>query len=262
MTGLKSGLSALALATVAALGLSSASQASYLNNIYTAGHADIGVAYDGSALDLHYHFGANAVINGAVTGMELEVAPDQVTTIVAGPSFPRPAGATWDFIGNTAGDPIWLLPQANDPAKPFVGLASEELDPSEWVGGMTWALGGVTYTGSGDGKFSLWQTDIFGSPVVKWSEASGVSSFNTGIGGHDHYNFGFTAEGIFDVLIRVTATHVRDGLKTTEAIYRFNVGPVSQVVPEPSSIALLGIGAGVLIYTGIRRRSRTANPKA
>lgn len=240
------------LMAVLALGVcSSEVHADFDNNIYTRGHADIGVAYEDDGLHLHYHFGSNAWINGAPLGVEAEMDPSEVTTIVIGPSVGRPAGAQWDFLGNAAGEPIWFLPQQNNPTKPFLGFATEELNATDWVNGtMTWEMLGVVYTPGVDnpgdsGLFSVWQTDFGGNPTVRWSEAAGVTSFTTPAGSnyHDHFNFGFTALGVYDVTIRASGTHVLDGFVSDTAVYRFNVGPVV-AVPEPGSLALAVVGLG------------------
>jgi surface-anchored protein len=79
------------------------------------------------------------------------------------------------------------------------------------------------------------------------------------VGGHDHYNFGFTAAGIYDLTFTATGTLATGGVVTASDVFRFVVGDQSTapVVPEPSALAL----AGLAVVTGglvARRRGRAS----
>jgi surface-anchored protein len=156
----------------------------------------------------------------------------------------RPAGSAWDPIGNDVGDDVWYLPQGNIAGTPFLGLATEELDPNDWDGGMTWEVISVT----GPGQFSLWQN---GAPNPNFfvSSVDGLpDSFTRGIGGHDHYNYGFTALGTYDVTFQVSATHVSDGFQSDTATFRFTA------VPEPGSFAALASLSAIGMLVRRRRK--------
>ena len=163
---------------------------------YSAGHGDIGLAYEALELELHYHFGNGAVLDGIPLLGEIEYDPDEAHVRV---SDDTRAVTTVDlsFLGTTAGDPVWRLPQSNTPGLPFLGIASEELD------GLGFSGATIQLTSfSGPGEFALWQSGGLGGFNVIWQTIDGIGPvdiLNLGIGVHDHFNYGFTAEGVYDV---------------------------------------------------------------
>ncbi len=64
-------------------------------------------------------------------------------------------------------------------------------------------------------------------------------------GGHDHFNYGFSEQGLWSVELTVSATHTTEGLLTDTETFTF------QVIPEPST-ALLGLFGAL----GLLRRRR------
>lgn len=219
--------------------------------VYSKGHGDIGIAYEGGAFEPHWHLHAGAVVDGTPLGADDEFEPDALVALVPGPSIARPAGATWDFLGAAAGDPIWFLPQSADPGKPFLGIASEELNPTDWTS-LTLSLVGIS--GPAGGHFSLWQSGLFG-PEVKFATSDGITgadSFSLIVGGHDHYNWGFTKPGDYELTLRWEGLHVTDGTISAEGAFGFTV------VPEPGAYAAV---FGALALGGAwlqRRRKATA----
>jgi len=215
---------------------------------YTAGHADIGVAYEEPGdLWLHYHFGSNAQPPSIASS---EVEPAEIVTQVIDDPVPRPAGTQWNFLGTPAGEPLWYLPQGEDPAKPFLGLATEELESSDWVGSLQWILKSVV-SSPADSNFSLWQTNFFGSPVVLWDTADGLGvddQFSLPTGTHSHYNWGFTKQGVYKLEFEVRGTHVADGLQIATDVFTFNV------VPEPGTWVMAAMALSGLACVTLRRR--------
>ena len=109
----------------------------------------------------------------------------------------------------------------------------------------------VTFTmlGAGSdnpGNFALFASDS----SIRLSSIGGtlgISSFSFG-NGHNHYNWGFSAPGIYTFDMQASS----GGLQSAVETYTFNV------VPEPSTYALLGAGAGILLmarYRSLRRRA-------
>ncbi|RUL89078.1 choice-of-anchor M domain-containing protein [Tautonia sociabilis] len=251
---------ALAIGAIAAFGLRGGPAASAaFENIYSAGHADIGVALeDNDELHLHYHFGSNAVLNGAVLGPGLddeayEYDPSEVTVLVSDDAK-LSAPVALPFLGLSAGDPVWILPQSNNPLLPFVGIATEELTSGDWSS-FSFSLTGF----SGPGAFALFQTGL--GTTVFWDTIDGIDGTDVltigSIGGHDHYNFGFSTEGVYDLTITATGTHRTLGTLSDTATFRFNVGPLaSPVVPEPASLAMMGLGAVGVLGSVLVRRAR------
>lgn len=223
---------------VAALAVSAAEAAL----VYTSGHADLGVAYEGGELDFHLH--AEGATVGGVDVDDGEYAADEVVILVS-PAAMLTVPVDFAPLGVAAGETIWVLPETENPVLPFLGLATEELSSGDW-GNITFTLGGVT-SPSGAGHFALWQTGSFGSILLRMSTADpgedGVTMLpNT----HSHYNYGFTEPGLWEIEMTVSGTHATDGFKSATETFTF------QVVPEPSSVLLAGLGATVFLR---RRRS-------
>ena len=216
--------------------------------LYTSGHGDIGIAYDAGALEPHVHLHDGTVVNGMPVNNPPdgeEYAPEDIVMFVSNPSVARPAGAQWDFIGTSASNPVWFLPQTEDVNKPWLGIASEELDPLDWTGPLTITLTGV----SGPGDFSLYNTDVFGVPTVRMASSNGITGADVvshAAGSHYHANYAFTAPGMYEVTFLISGTHSTDGAVSASATYTFGV-----TVPEPGSAAL-----GLLAAATLLRRRR------
>lgn len=209
---------------------------------YNTGHGDLGIAYEGGELELHYHFedGLNE------SGPEVEYAPDEVLVRAPDASMVTTTEGL-PFLGTSSGDMIWVLPEGEEAGVPFFGIGTDELDPLE-VSSLELSLTGF----SGPGQFALWQ-DGFPSPTVFMQTVDGLSAGDTvdpGVGGHGHYNWGFTAEGVYSLEMTATAQLVGGGTATDTATFSFAVG--SSTVPEPS-VALLGAVGGMFLLR--RRRS-------
>ena len=219
--------------------------------LFTSGHADVfAIGYEGGELEPHIH-AEGATIDGMLIADD-EYEPGDITTVVPQSTFDywsnnggRPAGTAWDPIGVAAGESFWFLPQSNGgPAgaatlgAPFAGIGTEELTPGDWTGNITITLDAV----SGPGHFSMYLDG--GVPFFAMSSADGIDGsdvISVAAGGHEHYNWAFTAPGIYDVDVTVRGEHVTDGSKEASATYQF------QVIPEPST-ALLGLlSAGFLL---------------
>jgi surface-anchored protein len=215
--------------------------------MYTDGHADTGVAIeDGTEVFLHYHFHADAVLDGSELGDEAEYEPADVITVVPDPAAPRPAGAQWDFTGTSEGGNLWYISQVQEPGKPWLGLGTEEIDAGDITGDVTLTLSDF----DGPGEFSLWDSDSFGEPIVKLSTDDNVTSFQIPAATHAHSNWGFTAAGVYELEFTATLTLSGGGptISDTET-FTFHVSEV----PEPGSLSLLGVGATALLR---RKRQR------
>lgn len=218
--------------------------------IWTAGHGDVGIGYEGSAWDLHVHLEGATL--GGVADVDGEFEPDEVDIFISdASSLSRPAGSAWDFIGAAAGETFWRAPQGlldsvNEGA-PYVGLGTEEIAGGTFVSNqITVSLESV----SGPGTFSLYKD----GPTDYLSTVGDSFLFPTG--GHDHFNWAFSDAGIYQVTLGATGDLVAGGTTPLgTGTYTFRVG--NQSIPEPSSIVgLTGLAVCGLVTMLRRRRSK------
>ena len=218
----------------------------------STGHADIfGLGYVDGQLEL--------LIHAELAGTEVELDPaSTIIRVNPGGYGVRPAGTSFDFLGASSSF-LWTLPQdavvAGQKGILFPGVGTEEIDPEVWGSGL------ITMTlksfGSNPGNLFLWNEDEFGAPTL-FMDSTRLTQFNSisqGAGVHEHYNWGFTAEGTYTMVFEATGTvgsgvvgGTPQSLSSGDVTYTFNV------VPEPSSGVLLL--AGLATLSAVRRRTR------
>jgi len=251
--------SGIAVLFAAAVGSSGSSTEAALIE-YSAGHADIGFAYEDSTPYLHYHFGGSAVLDGILLGTDEEYDPEGVYVRVSDSlqnTFDTPP-FTLDWIGlsDTPGatGPAWVLPQSNTSGVPFLGIATEEVPTG--FGDVNFILEGF----SGPGEFSVGQASF--PPTIYWDSLSNSpDQLTLPEGTHDHFFYGFSAPGVYYVDLR--AESVNDPNIFDTARFTFVVGDDTQppgsnpnAVPEPGSFLLMGLGALGLGGALLRKRRR------
>jgi surface-anchored protein len=217
----------------------------------------MGVAYEDGAWDMHVHQ-HDSDTEYETDDALLYVSENAVRT--------RPSSYAFSFIGVNAGEQFWCLPSSPDPALLYLGVGAEDItepifdsyDPSvesdgRVLGSGAWLRLDVLNV-SGPGDFSIWQSSDDG-PNVFVSTAHGRITSDDALwilsGGHVHYNFGFTAPGLYDVTLR--ASGLLDGVRvySPETTYHFGV----EAVPEPSGMLALLCGGGSLVSMVIRKRT-------
>jgi surface-anchored protein len=247
----------LCLAIVALACLPGASRA----EVYVSGHADIGVGFENNNLHLHLHAANPIGLFGGGTRPAGEYDADEVLIGVPNPTSQRAAGTQWNFLAPNDGDLFWSLPQSSNPNKPFLGLGTEELLPSDGWSTLTWTFNSITPVSGANSQFALWQVNesgvptAFASTLTPINSANGVNSWTQNALSHDHFNFGFTGQGVYDVsfTIRGVKTGANAGSYSDTAAFRFVTGDAIATVPEPSSLLLAGwVVAGSILY---RRRA-------
>jgi surface-anchored protein len=225
----------IASAIIAGLALAPAALANGAANI-TLGHWDIAAVFEDSELELelgsheggghvHYELGG-ATINYNFT----TIAKSNVT------------------VGASNLGQLWVTPhseaEADEMGMPFIGFGAEELD-APFTGPVTFTMTGFNYTGSGAGHFFLFEDDD-----LFWNSTAGLGnygSFSVAVGQHGHGEFAFSDAGTY--LVTLTAS-ANNGSLITSAPASFTF----EVVPEPSTYALLALGAGALAFLRWRRR--------
>ncbi|MDW8343484.1 MAG: choice-of-anchor M domain-containing protein [Verrucomicrobiae bacterium] len=206
--------------------------------VLSNGHVDgISIGYHDGHLELHVHDDET----------DTEYEPDDVIFLVP-PSvqYTVPSNPPFSFLGNP-GDPIWILPQVQIPDVLFLGSSAHEVP-----GGVFTGVLNVTLTGlSGPGHFALYQTGGFGIPTVFMNTRDGIDSsdqYQILVGGHMHFNWAFSAEGLYGLTVKASGTRQSDGstVESEPTTYHFWVGDPA-LIPEPGTAALVALGlAGAL----------------
>ncbi len=229
--------------------------------VYISGHADLGVGFENNNLHLHLHAEDTLGLFGGGTRPAGEYDPDEVMIGVPGTFIARPAGSTWSFLASNAGEPVWFLPQSSDSNKPFIGLGTEELSSADgWTTPLTWSVNSITTISGAASEFAIWQNDALGTPtvfassLVPTTNALGANSWAQNAFSHDHFNIGFTGEGVYDVSLSIRGTNATLNQTFSDtASFRFVTGAAIATVPEPSSFGLLGMFAASLGLVRNRR---------
>lgn len=211
---------------------------------WTSGHGDLGVAYHGGELELHWHLGEDvpAIVDGSPVS-DTEFEADEIIPFLNSASQHTSNAALAAGTGVSSGQPLWVLPESESAASsgnlPFMGWGTEELSPGDWIGNLVVTLTAVS-SPSSNGNFALFQDDGLGGFDFFMSTADGgltaADKLDLVAGGHDHFAMSFSEMGLWELTFSVSGTHAVDGFKTSSGTFGF------QAVPEPSRAVLLGIG--------------------
>ena len=144
---------------------------------------------------------------------------------------------------------LWVSPASEEDADtagmPFIGFSAEELAPP-FTGPVTFTMTGFSYTGSGTGNFYMFEgEDIFFNSTAG---PGSFGSFSVNVGQHGHGEFGFSDAGFYEITLVANGNNGAP-VSGDPATFAFDV------VPEPSTYALLGLGAGALALLRWRKRS-------
>ena len=211
---------------------------------YTLGHGDIRPVYTNGTLHLIYNLSVGAVVDGVEVGTfeererGVDFAPTELRTVIPNVPLERPEEDLWDFLGTTAGQPVWLIPEVSEPDRPWLGFSTESLTRSDWQDGLL-QLELVSFSGPPGGHFALFQNDGI-TNFVHFQTVDGVDTNDVyrtqGLTGpgfpaqiHAHANWTFSRPGSYQVGLRFSGQHLTDGNKEATAVFLIEV-----VRPEPT----------------------------
>jgi surface-anchored protein len=183
----------------------------------TVEHVDLAVLYDASApnpLSIVAR-DENARINYQTNETVLVVAEAAKISLPSGTPFGPEAA------------PLWVLPQSQNPALLYLGLSAEGIAPGAFTGNLTFRLLGL----DGPGQFYLWQASQFGGFDIQMNSADGISEADSHaqiIGSHEHFNFGFSTNGIYHLTFQASGRLAGQttNLVSPEATFTFRVLPL------------------------------------
>lgn len=233
--------------------------------VFIGGHGDIGVGFENGGLHLHFHAedAIDTYPGGTLPAGEYE--PGDIIIGVPGEgAFPgtgtaRPSGSQWNFLGEES-DLIWFLPASSVENKPYLGIATEELLPADgWNTPVTWTINGISTVWGEAADFSIWTLNGFGGldQVIASTRipTGNGNSWTQDTFSHEHFNLGFSGEGIYDVSFTVSAFNdtLNESFSDT-AVFRFATGAGITAVPEPSSFLVLAGTATAVAGWRARRK--------
>jgi surface-anchored protein len=184
---------------------------------FTEGHVDLlGVTWNSSSNQL------NLMADDANSGL-LYASNQCVVICPESMKFTLPAGTP---LGNE-GDPLWILPQNPYTGVPYVGISAETVPAGVFNGSFNLKLTRL----EGPGQFIVWQAGSFGSIDVKLDTRDGIGPndyLTLPVGGHAHYNWGFTTNGVYRAYFQASGVRVGQSANTVspETPFTFHVLPL------------------------------------
>jgi hypothetical protein len=196
---------------------------------WSAGHGDIGLAYENEELELHMHLHEGAVLNDATMEADTEHHADDIIIKVGREAIQLAGAGIATGTGVAEGAPVWILPTSPNPHLPFVGFGTEELEPTDWVSDLEFKLISVT-SPSGSGHFSVYRPDGLGGSEFPMSTAQGGLTGDDRLflpaGNHDHFFMAFSESGIWKITLQAQGEHSVDGTVVGEPVeLTFEVAP-------------------------------------
>lgn len=156
--------------------------------VITHGHVDVlDIAYEDGELEVSIHDGS--------VEPDVERDPDDVLLVaLPGSRVTVPDDPAFGFLGRP-GAPVWVLPEVQDPALLWPGIATEEVEPGAFSGDML-RLRLVRVSGPGD--VAVFTSDPFGAPQVVFDSGDGLPDrTNLPVGTHLHQNWAFEQPGSY-----------------------------------------------------------------
>ncbi|GAA3212303.1 choice-of-anchor M domain-containing protein [Dactylosporangium siamense] len=195
---------AAAALTVAVLAVGTPAQAAGV--VLSQGHVDaVDVAFEDGGFEVSVH---DETVDPGVERDPASVVfkvPSQAAVTV-------PADPAYAFLG-APGSTVYVLPEVQDPALLWAGLATEELEPGVFTGDSVRIRFRQVL---GPDGFSLFATDPAGAPLVAVDSENGLPDTVTlPVATHAHYNWAFERPGTYRIKVDVTAKLAATGATVT-----------------------------------------------
>lgn len=189
--------------------------------VLDAGHVDMGPKYDDGTWRFLIH---DDVARADADAESVWRYPaETVLHVLDEAQLSLPDDPAYAFTGAKAGDPVWVVPQTQNPAVVWLGWNTQDPEVMQTIDrGVTLSLTGA----QGPGVVTVYlQSGSFGEPQVLWdSRKTEAQPAWVDVNTHTHANWVFTKPGVYLLRLRADAdlidgTHVSD----TQFI-RFAVG--------------------------------------
>ncbi|MFZ9856207.1 MAG: choice-of-anchor M domain-containing protein [Limisphaerales bacterium] len=167
-----------------------------------------------------------------------------VLVVREGAQTPIPPG--FEQFGEP-GSPLWILPASQDPGLLFLGISGEGIPSGVFTEPPAIRLREVR----APGWFFLWQFDPSGGLNMILDTRSGIgpdSSVRPALGGHGHYNWGFSSNGWYEVTFQVEGrlAGAATNLVASPNTLLFAVEPIPPEPPKPAYLAVVDAFDGML----------------
>ena len=226
------------------------------STLITSEHVDVRLDYANSNWNQRYR---NADANVFTT------TEATLTYLPTSAKVTAPTGSAFSFLGAGSSGSVYILPQSQNTALPYVGISGEGTPAGTFApyrpndtrvnSSSPWLRMDVVAV-RGPGRFSLYQINQAGTPVVWAASNDGISSKDLAyvpVGGHAHYNWAFTDRGIYEIDIQTTgflgANQTSPTVSGVKTLY-FSVDPPGPVNSVPTTGASSNAGAAVLFNNG------------
>ena len=181
-------------------------------------HVDHAFRYQGGDWEIAIH---------GIDG-DSDLDPEEAVMVVIDKPFPeeggranRPPSEQWDFLGVRENEEVWLIPQAFTsliwPGWRSEGAFARYFNGDSRLGFsapfVKISLEGISYSGLGNGHFSIWSNQTGGVTKTWISSADGLTEDDAYYfsSGHSHTNIGFSDPGVYRVDYIASAYLSNDG---------------------------------------------------
>lgn len=185
--------------------------------LLTREHTDLRILYNPGTSNL-LDFAARDEDN------RVNYASNQVILIAKEQSrLTLPAGTPF----GDGGQPFWVLPQSQNVNLLYLGMSAEGIPQGVFNGPLTVQLKAI----DAPGYFMVWQAVGPGQFNLRVNTRDGLSAadaFTPIIGSHEHFNWGFSAPGVYALTFQVTGRRIGEttNLSSRECTFVFHVQPL------------------------------------